>query len=169
MRPPRRTPPATTPFAGRRRGFTLVELVLVLVIVSIVSAIALPKIGAMRDRGAVRSARQQVSSLLATARATAIRQGQSAQLRFANNTAWVTATPIGGGTPVPVGGRAAFTPLGVDAAGFAADAESVSILYDLRGMAQGLTATRKLTFTRNRARDSLCISRVGLIAPSCAF
>ncbi|HEY2164609.1 MAG TPA: prepilin-type N-terminal cleavage/methylation domain-containing protein, partial [Gemmatimonadaceae bacterium] len=71
-----------------RRGFSLIEMMVVLVIAGITMAMAMPKFAGMRDRMAVRSAKQQFSSYLATARAAAIRQSQYGHFHANNNTIW---------------------------------------------------------------------------------
>jgi len=58
----------------------------VLIIAGITMAIALPKFAGMRDRMSVRSAKQQFSSYLATARAAAIRQSQMGHFHTNGNT-----------------------------------------------------------------------------------
>jgi prepilin-type N-terminal cleavage/methylation domain-containing protein len=58
-----------------RSGFTLLELLIVLVIVGVLSIISLPKFNDWRDRGQITSARQTVAAAVATARAAAVQKG----------------------------------------------------------------------------------------------
>src|SRR5437764_419663 len=68
----------------RRLGFSLPEMLIVLVIAGVMMRLALPKIAAMKDKNTVRAAKQQVLSYLTNARAAAIRQSRSAQF-YVNN------------------------------------------------------------------------------------
>jgi prepilin-type N-terminal cleavage/methylation domain-containing protein len=63
-----------------RRGFTLIEVVIALLIGSILTSIALSGYGNARGRFAVRGARNTFVSLVARARAAAIEGGTTAQL-----------------------------------------------------------------------------------------
>jgi prepilin-type N-terminal cleavage/methylation domain-containing protein len=167
---PFRSPRGTLVSASRRRGFTLLELMVVIIIVGVVTAIALPKIYTIRDKAAVRSARQQAQSYLMLARATAIRKSQYAWMRVSGQTISVyTPSPAGGTTVTRMGGTIFFNSTKVTMAGEPAFASPDSIMYDLRGMASNRAATQKITFTRNSARDSLCVSRLGLVVAACTF
>ena len=74
-------------------GFTIIEIIIALVLVSIVYAIALPSIGRTRVSASVHNARHVVVSSISLARATAMRFGGSAVLRLdaANDRLWVEA------------------------------------------------------------------------------
>ncbi len=74
-------------------GYTIIEIVFALVLVSIVYAIALPSIGRTRISASVHNARHVVVSSVSLARATAMRFGGSAVLRLdaANDRLWVEA------------------------------------------------------------------------------
>src|SRR5207244_752752 len=58
-----------------RRGFTLAELVVVLAILAIVTAITLPRLAGVRDWIAVDTAAQEVIGAIAVARSAAVMQG----------------------------------------------------------------------------------------------
>ena len=63
-----------------RRGFTLIEVVIVLMVGVILASIAMSTFGGAQDRLAVRQARATFASLHARARAQAIERGQMARL-----------------------------------------------------------------------------------------
>jgi type II secretory pathway pseudopilin PulG len=139
----------------------------VLIIASIAMSISLPKFAGMRDRMAVRSAKQQLSAYLATARAAAIRQSQTSQFHYASSTIWTTVnqpdgTNINVTRSVPLG-----TARGVTMT-IGGSSVTDSIWFDSRGMG-GSTGNLAHTFvlTRNSMKDSVCVSRLGLIARSC--
>src|SRR2546427_5331483 len=58
-----------------RRGLTLAELVVVLAILAIVTAITLPRLAGVRDWIAVDTAAQEVIGAIAVARSAAVMQG----------------------------------------------------------------------------------------------
>lgn len=62
------------------RGFTAVEMVIVIVLVGIMMAVAIPYFRGATTKGAVGGAMDAISSLHAVARATAIQRGRTARL-----------------------------------------------------------------------------------------
>jgi prepilin-type N-terminal cleavage/methylation domain-containing protein len=73
-----------------RRGFTLLELCIVLLIAGILSAMAVPHFGRARDRGAVRAAASELAGALAVTRAAAIRSGgASLHIDPSSGSAWI--------------------------------------------------------------------------------
>jgi prepilin-type N-terminal cleavage/methylation domain-containing protein len=67
-----------------RRGFTLLELCIVLLIAGILSAMAVPHFGRARDRGAVRAAASELAGALAVTRA-----GASLHIDPSSGSAWI--------------------------------------------------------------------------------
>ena len=84
------------------RGFTLIEIMVVLVMMAAVYAIALPAIGRTRVTASVHNAKHVVTSSIHLARATAIRYGRPAVLRIdaAEDRVWVEADTTVAGTGV---------------------------------------------------------------------
>src|SRR5437879_11984910 len=82
--------PRTGGIAMRRSGFTTIEMVIVVVLIGIIALIGFPKISKTLDKTNVRSARDALGTLAATARAAAIQRGCRAVLHFTVNTVWVT-------------------------------------------------------------------------------
>src|SRR6266567_5750095 len=83
-----------------RRGFSLTELLVVLAIMALITRMSFPRIAALRDKNAVRAAKMQMTSYIATARAAAIRRSQPAQFYAVNNSAWATVGASGSRTSV---------------------------------------------------------------------
>jgi prepilin-type N-terminal cleavage/methylation domain-containing protein len=78
---------------SERSGFTLVETLIVIVVVSLLTLIALPKFQAGVNRSNMLGARAKVISSFAAARATAAGSGRRTTLHLGGNTIMVTATP----------------------------------------------------------------------------
>jgi prepilin-type N-terminal cleavage/methylation domain-containing protein len=163
-----RIPSPARPISGARSraGFSLIETMVVLVIAGIAMSISLPKFAGMRDRMSVRSAKQQFASYLATARAAAIRQSQSGQFHANNNTIWSNVNQPNG-TNINVSKAVSLMTARRVAVTLGGSPPSQdSIVFDSRGM--GSTgSSRTYVFTRNGIKDSICVSRLGLIAPTC--
>ena len=139
----------------------------VLVIAGIVMSISLPKFASMRDRMSVRSAKQQLSSYLATARAAAIRQSQSGHFHANNNTIW-SAVNQPNGTNINVSRAVSLrTARGVTLTLGGSAPNQDSIVFDSRGMGDAAGGARTYVLTRNGVKDSVCVSRLGLIALTC--
>ena len=67
-----------------RRGFTLVEMVAVTVVLAMVAAIVMPNLAAMTRGQAVRSFRAALPRMVTQARELAIQQGSEVTIRFDN-------------------------------------------------------------------------------------
>jgi prepilin-type N-terminal cleavage/methylation domain-containing protein len=65
---------------SRRRGFTLIEMVIVVVLIGAMLAIAIPYLVGATDQTSVHSAKDALSSLNAVAKAAAIQRGRTARL-----------------------------------------------------------------------------------------
>jgi prepilin-type N-terminal cleavage/methylation domain-containing protein len=130
---------------GRREGYTLIELLLVLVLVGLVLAIAAPKFTSTIRYFTARSATSQVVADLALARTTAVRAGRSASFRVLSASTYSIV---------------------VDASGATADRTVKSVTLDgtRRGVALGVVGTR-ITFDsrgmRRNATESLVVTRTG--------
>jgi len=76
----------------RRSGFTTIELIIVIALMAIITLIGFPKILRTLDKTNVRSARDALGTLAATARAAAIQRGCRSALHFTAppSTVWVT-------------------------------------------------------------------------------
>jgi prepilin-type N-terminal cleavage/methylation domain-containing protein len=145
-----------------RGGFSLIEMLTGLVIVSILVAAAMPRARNALIAGNIRSARQTVSAAATTARAAAVARGCRTTLHLPNSGAiWVT-------------GCRRFGP-GIDTLGpvdsiskrFSVSLNSTtdSIVFTPRGLRADVQAT-VIRFTKSTysGMDSVVISPIGRVA-----
>ena len=74
--------------ASHSKGFTLVELMVVVAIVAILAAMAAPSYRDMIDRYRLRSAADDVLSMLANARAQSVKIGLDAAVSSTTGASW---------------------------------------------------------------------------------
>lgn len=140
-----------------RLGFTLIEMLMVVVIMGLVLAFALPKFNSLRNSGRVGSAKVQLSSSVTIARAAAIQNGRPARWSVSGNTVTVSAQNAAG-VYVNVGAPSDFyTTHGVELS-----ANPSTIDFDSRGIANGLNSTAKL-YVRGSTTDSICVTVLGVV------
>ncbi len=148
---------------SRRRGFTLIETLLVIVIISILVLISYPKISSAMIKTNVRGARTMLANMFAKARTAATQTNRQTRLMFSGNQVWIVASPrllTGAGTVDTIGpvenlntlyGVTVTPPAGVD-----------SVVFDLRGLsAFGATSTFKVAKTGHT--DSILVDGLGRI------
>ena len=138
-----------------RKGFSLVEILIVMALMGIVMMMAFPRLGNLNDRMKMRSAKDGISARIAAARAAAIATGRTATFYLAADTMRFT---TGTGTAEANKGTTInlFKQFGVHVT-----TSAVSMPFDGRGMTSG--AAQKIKFSRGAINDSLCISPIGLI------
>ncbi len=161
--------PASPPRLRARRGVSMVEMVVVLVIAGIMLSIALPRFAGMRDRMSLRSAKQEVVAYMMASRAAAIRQSQQSQVHIQNNRVWGTINqPNGTNTSVTQTLRT-YRTRDVTLV-FNGDATANdSIVYDARGIEAYPRQKRVLVLSLNNLQDTICVSRAGLITRRCTY
>lgn len=74
---------------GRRKGFTLTELTVVLTALGIITAMAMPRIDATRNRLTLEAATHEFARAFALARSEAIRLNRTVTLTPVGNTAYM--------------------------------------------------------------------------------
>lgn len=169
-----------TPFAGefvtesidmrqlggaRRRGFTMIEALIVVTTIGIMVMLVGPKIGELSARSALRASRQALASAFAAARTSAFQKGKTATLTLAGNQATVTVLNGLYGNSITVYGpvrldselKTTLTPL---------NSAPTSIYYDARGLVTPVPiGVNKYLLTRGNYSDTLCLSAAGIILP----
>ena len=147
--------PEESAMSRARHGYTLIEMMTVLVIIGTIMMLTAPRLGRMRERSAMRSARTQTVSYIARARAIALQRGREA--RFVRNGNQISVTVDSSGTQVTVA-----RPLDLQATfGVSLGATRDEIAYDPRGFAFGNAAVEKVRLTRGVLRDSVCVTKLG--------
>jgi Tfp pilus assembly protein FimT len=150
-----------------RRGVTLTEIMAVVVLTIIVTAVAFPRLKDTRRAASMQSARTQVESYLTVARSIAIRNGVRAFLIREGNTLRIMADSTNGlVTVVP--------PIRLDSVSNVvlstlSGKDADTIVYDNRGIAVNLDGTQKIYITvasgfyGEGTKDSICVTRLGLV------
>jgi type II secretory pathway pseudopilin PulG len=134
-----------------RTGTTLVELCVVVVVMSALAAIALPRLREAADRAAVRSAIQDGGSLFSLARRAAITRRAVTAVVIDSITASIVVR-AGSATIARSGLRAQY--------GVRITATRDSMSYDPRGLGYG-AANLSVVARRGRAAETLFVSRLG--------
>jgi len=80
-----------------RRGFTFIEILIVMILIGVVSALMFPRLRGAFDKTNVHGARAAVGTLAAKARAAAVARGCSSAINFTSGvdgTVWVTVCKV---------------------------------------------------------------------------
>ena len=137
-----------------QRGFTLIEIVVVLIVGTILTSIAMNAMGSVQGRYAVKQARSTFASLQARARAQAIETGQTTRLwvDLTGDSVWI----VRGGTRIEMVNFG--KDYGVDITG---DMSQLRVCMNARGFADescnNFTSTEVLTFA-SRSGDTASVS-----------
>lgn len=141
-----------------RLGYTIMEMVVVLVLFGVITALSIPRLHAASSSAGLRSARQQTAIYLAQAHSLAIQRGREAWFQRSGNIVKVTVDSSG--TQI-VYGRAHDLS---DEHGVTIPSTSHDIIkFDARGYAIGASSIEKVVLTRDGLRDSVCVSKLGKV------
>ena len=80
----------------KNAGFTMLELMVVVILIAVLTTLALPKLTTAAQKANIRSTRLELSTLTARARAAAIQRGCVDSLHINSTQAWVTACKVSG-------------------------------------------------------------------------
>lgn len=155
-----------------RRGFTLIEILMVLTVAAILSGLGYPRLRTFMLKSNIRSARSTVINTVQQAKARALMEGRSVTINFDNATdkIWMTATPrrtacAGTCDRDTVGVIVNFAQqYGVDlVAGRSDNASPAYFSFDLRGLGNSGSAVTVL-LTRDGFQDSVYVSTYGRVS-----
>ena len=82
-----------------RRGFSTIEMIIVVILIGIIASIGFPRLRRGLEKQRIRNTKALLSTMVATARATAIQRGCTATLNFAADSVWVTSCGLVGNPP----------------------------------------------------------------------
>jgi len=139
-----------------RRGFSLIELLMVFVIFGLMVAIGVPRFVYVRQTLSVKGAKDELATYISTARAASIRRGREARFILSGNQIRVMVDSSG--TYVTLG-----QPIRLDTS-FAVSITPTTdtVRFNSRGIAVA-GVLKKFVVTRSTAKDSVCVSRLGVI------
>ena len=146
----------------RGNGFTLIEMLIVVVIIGLIGLISLPRLNTAFAQSNVLSAKARLMALYSTARATAVSANQTAVLRVNGNQVYVYAYPRRKPPVIPANSVDTIvrpsnlsTSFGVTLSG---GVDSVRIASSGLGM-----DSAAIVMTKYSAVDTLYISRYGRV------
>lgn len=144
------------------RGFTLIEMLLVFVIMGIVLSMAAPKLGRAAGQMAVRNAQHEVSAMISLTRALAVQNGRRATFVQEGGAIRVELSR-GYGSAVDV---IAARDLGTQHKVTLGPSDKLEIPFDPRGFAipGSSGASRLIAITRDGFADTVCVIGLGKIA-----
>lgn len=140
------------------RGFTLIEMVMVIVVSGILMMIALPRLTRQSTKLAVGSSKQEIAAYLAEARAAAIQNGRAASFIRHGNTITVS---------IDTGSKITPYTATIDLYakhGVTVSAAKDTVRFNARGIAAGLGGTLAIIVTKANIRDSVCVIGLGRIS-----
>jgi len=152
-----------------RRGFTLPEMLLVVVMIGVLTMIGVPKFRIFRDRSNVNAVRGRVEAMIATARASAIHKGRlsvfilngdsmSVWTRNPTTNVWQLQSPW-------QNYKSTYPTVQIQLGG----AGWSSVYYEPRGLTWSAAKPPSMLVFRvvgQTRTDSVCVSRLGHILPS---
>lgn len=142
----------------RRSGFSLIEMLLVVVIIGIVSLVGLPKLREALIGTSVRGARSRVVAMYSQARAAAIDANRKSALIVRNGSAWVTRLKaVGAGVDTVGSVQSLAAQFGVTVT-----ASQDSVPFDPRGVVLGGLGTPvTVVVARDGSADTVTINGLG--------
>jgi Tfp pilus assembly protein FimT len=146
-------------------GFTLIEMLIIVVMMMLLGMIAIPRVKLVKDRLNVNGARDEIAAAIATARAAAIQKGRPSLMVVRSNAVSVYATTSATGTLTRILG-----PIRLDSVYHVSvvptSSSDTAITFESRGFASPkLSTSSRYVITGLVKKDSLCVSTTGQILP----
>ena len=138
-----------------RRGFTLVELAVVLAILAVVTSLTLPRLQGLLDWIAVNTAAQDVTTALAVSRNAAIMQGSRRRLVIARDSLRIDRWAGDSWAPLERWP-------GPDRHGVALEVSTPVVVFDPIGLPWGVSNT-KVVLRRGVRSETITMSRLGRV------
>jgi prepilin-type N-terminal cleavage/methylation domain-containing protein len=141
-----------------RRGVSIIEMLIVMIMIGAITAFALPKVRAAQNHESTRSARREVQASLARAKGAAVQRGCRAtmHIRSSPEKVWVTACKVTGTGLDTIGGviflHARY--------GVTVSTDADSIPFGPNSLGLG-TATIGMGFTKAGYTSSMRITPIG--------
>lgn len=153
-----------------RRGFSIIELMIVIAVISIIFFRIAPMISEIKARSALRAARQELSSTFSTARAAAMQKGRAATLTISSTAASVTVISSTTGNAVTLVGPIRFDKT-YGTLLTALNSAPTTLQFDGRGLVTPASATiSKYKISNSKWSDTVCVSGSGIVLPrGCAL
>ena len=148
----------------RKNGFTLVEMMIVVVLIGAILMIGWPKVASGLAKANLRSSRTTVANMFARARAFAMQSNRRTSINFNGNNVVITASPrtlAGAGTVDSIGAVEKLDLLyGVT---LSSTPSTDTVKYDPRGFGSLGGGSAKYVVTRNSKRDSVTVDALGRV------
>jgi prepilin-type N-terminal cleavage/methylation domain-containing protein len=144
------------------KGFTVIEMLLVITILGIVTLIGLPRMSAGRSSASVRGARTTLVNMLARTRIAAMETSRITLLKIDGNNAVILMRPRllpGAGNADTLG---AVAPLG-DSYGVSVTATIDSVRFEPRGLATGFGTGTTFLLARNGFTETVRVDGLGRV------
>ena len=143
--------------SSARSGFTLPEILIVIVLISLLALVAIPRFATGNAKRHMESARMRVAAALATARAAAIQKGRPVRFKIASNTVTVTVKDSITNllSPVPVATLYNVT--------FPSVTDSLVIEYTARGFKVGDNTVNIKLRRSGLSDDSVFVTSTGMV------
>jgi prepilin-type N-terminal cleavage/methylation domain-containing protein len=139
-----------------RRGFTLPEILIVIVMISVLALVAVPRFAVANGKRHMESARMRVATAFATARAAAIQKGDTVRVVIASNRVTVTYGGVNLISPVPLDTLYKVR--------VGAPSDPYSVTFSARGFASGTTTPAKIQLRRTGVPDdSVVVTKTGMV------
>ena len=149
----------------RTNGFTLVEMMIVVVLIGAILLIGWPKVASGLAKTNLRSSRTTVANMFAKARAFAMQSNRRTSINFNGNNVVITASPrtLGGvgNTVDSIGGVEKLS----EAYGVALTSSpaTAQVAYDPRGFRSVGSPSVKFMLSRNSKQDSVMVDALGRV------